>query len=295
MSASLTKIIHEITPLSRRDCFYIVERYKTEFTYPIHTHEEFELNYVEKAAGVKRIVGDNTEVIGDYDLALITSSELEHVWEQGECTSKQIREITIQFSPNLLSKDLLEKNQFDSIAIMLKRARHGLSFPMDAIMRVYNEINALVAEKEGFDSFIRFLKILYELSQSGGKELASSSFAKVEPSSDSRRILKVQTYMEEHYNEPIREETMASMINMTKISFSRFFKRHTGTTMMDYLINIRLGYAARLLVDTTNAITEICYECGFNNLSNFNRIFKKKKGSSPKDFRESYHKTKKLI
>ena len=148
MSTPLTKIIHEITPLSRRDCFYIVERYKTEFTYPIHTHEEFELNYVEKAAGVKRIVGDNTEVIGDYDLALITSSELEHVWEQGECTSKHIREITIQFSPNLLSKDLLEKNQFDSIAIMLKRARHGLSFPMDAIMHVYNEINALVAEKK---------------------------------------------------------------------------------------------------------------------------------------------------
>ena len=95
------KIIREITPLSDKDCFYIAERYKTEFTYPIHNHSEFELNFTEKAAGVRRIVGDSSEVIGDYDLVLITGKDLEHVWEQNECRSKEIREITIQFSSDL--------------------------------------------------------------------------------------------------------------------------------------------------------------------------------------------------
>ena len=91
-------IMREITPLSDRDCFYIADRRKTEFTYPIHCHAEFELNFTEHAAGVRRVVGDSSEVIGDYDLVLITGKELEHVWEQNECTSTEIREITIQFS-----------------------------------------------------------------------------------------------------------------------------------------------------------------------------------------------------
>ena len=100
------QIIREITPLSDKDCFYIAERYKTEFTYPIHNHSEFELNFTEKAAGVRRVVGDSSEVIGDYDLVLITGKDLEHVWEQNECRSKEIREITIQFSSDLSSRAL---------------------------------------------------------------------------------------------------------------------------------------------------------------------------------------------
>lgn len=99
-------IMREITPLSDRDCFYIADRRKTEFTYPIHCHAEFELNFTEHAAGVRRVVGDSAEVIGDYDLVLITGKELEHVWEQHECDSKEIREITIQFSPDLFSRTL---------------------------------------------------------------------------------------------------------------------------------------------------------------------------------------------
>ena len=120
------QIIREITPLSDKDCFYIAERYKTEFTYPIHNHSEFELNFTEKAAGVRRIVGDSSEVIGDYDLVLITGKDLEHVWEQNECRSKEIREITIQFSSDLFFKSFINKNQFDSIRRMLdKKAQKG--------------------------------------------------------------------------------------------------------------------------------------------------------------------------
>lgn len=129
-------IMREITPLSDRDCFYIADRRKTEFTYPIHCHAEFELNFTEHAAGVRRVVGDSAEVISDYDLVLITGKELEHVWEQHECTSKEIREITIQFSSDLFFKNFMNKNQFDSIRRMLEKAQCGISFPMQAIMKV---------------------------------------------------------------------------------------------------------------------------------------------------------------
>ncbi|MCC8187005.1 MAG: AraC family transcriptional regulator [Bacteroides sp.] len=290
-------IIREITPLSDKDCFYIAERYKTEFTYPIHNHAEYELNFTEKAAGVRRIVGDSTEIIGDYDLVLITGRELEHVWEQHECCSKEIREITIQFSSDLFLESFLHKNQFDSIRKMLERARKGLCFPMSAILRVYPLLDTLASEKQGFYAVIKFLTILYELSLFGEEActLSSSSFAKIGTQSDSRRVTKVQEYINDHYKEEIRLSQLADMVGMTPVSFSRFFKLRTGKNLSEYIIDIRLGFASRLLVDSTMSVAEICYDCGFNNLSNFNRIFKKKKGCSPKEFREQYRKKKKVI
>ncbi|WP_321333120.1 AraC family transcriptional regulator [uncultured Bacteroides sp.] len=297
MNVTPGHIIREITPLSDKDCFYIAERYKTEFTYPIHSHAEFELNFTEKAAGVRRIVGDSVEIIGDYDLVLITGKDLEHVWEQYNCCSKEIREITIQFSSDLFFKSFINKNQFDSIREMLERAQKGLCFPMSAILKVYGMLDTLASEKQGFYAVVKFLTILYELSLYSDKSytLSSSSFAKIGIHSDSRRVQKVQEYINNHYKEEIRLKLLADMVGMTSVSFSRFFKLRTGKNLSDYIIDIRLGFAARLLVDSTMSVAEICYECGFNNLSNFNRIFKKKKECSPKEFRENYRKKKKLI
>lgn len=296
MTTPSSTIIREITPLSDRDCFYIAERHKTEFTYPMHSHLEYELNFTEKAAGVRRIVGDSTEVIGDYDLVLITGEQLEHVWEQHECRSKEIREITIQFSSDLFFKSFIDKNQFATIRRMLERAKKGLCFPMSAILKVYSKLDTLASEKEGFYAVIKLLTILYELSLcEEAYTLSSSSFARMSVHSDSRRVSKVQEYINAHYKEEIRLNNLADMVGMTPVSFSRFFKLRTGKNLSDYIIDIRLGFAARLLVDSTMSVAEICYECGFNNLSNFNRIFKKKKECSPKEFRENYRKKKKLV
>ena len=135
--------MHEITPLSDKDCFYIADRRKSEFTYPLHSHSEFEINYIENAEGVRRIVGDSVEIIGKYDLTLIAGEELEHVWEQHRCTSRQIREITIQFSKDLFFGNLIHKNQFSSIRKMLSNAQKGINFPMETIMKVYPLLDTL--------------------------------------------------------------------------------------------------------------------------------------------------------
>ncbi|HIZ02149.1 MAG TPA: AraC family transcriptional regulator [Candidatus Bacteroides merdipullorum] len=289
-------IIREITPLSERDCFYVVNRRKSEFAYPIHYHEEYELNFVENAPGVRRVVGDSAEIIGDYDLVLITGKNLEHAWEQHDCTSKDIREITIQFAPDLISPQLRNKNQFASIVHMLNRAQCGLSFPLQAVMKVYNQLEKLATEEQGFYAVQDFMSILYELSLfEDARVLSTTSFAKIESVSDSRRVQKVQAYINEHFRKEIRLVTLAEMVGMTPVSFSRFFRLRTGKTLSEYIIDIRLGAASRLLVDSTRTVAEICYDCGFNNLSNFNRMFKRKKGCAPKEFRENYHKKKIII
>ena len=291
------RIIHEITPLMGKDVLYIADRHKKEFTYPIHNHSVYELNFVENAKGVRRIVGDSQEVIGDYDLCLITSPDLEHVWEQNECHSGDIREITVQFDFSMSDKTLFGRNPYASITRMMQEAKKGLSFPLQAIMKVYGMLDTLSSVKDGFYAVQQFLTILYELSRCENvRTLASSSYAKVTvEDDDSRRILKVKNFISKNYMDELRLPELASLAGMSSSAFSRFFKLHTGRNISEYIIDLRLGYAARMLVDTAKSISEIGFDCGFNNLSNFNRIFKKKKGCSPSEFRESYHKTRIIV
>lgn len=290
------RIIHEITPLMGNDVLYIADRHKKEFTYPIHNHSVYELNFVENAKGVRRIVGDSQEVIGDYDLCLIASPDLEHVWEQNECHSDDIREITVQFDFSMSDETLFGRNPYASITRMMQEAKKGLSFPLQAIMKVYGMLDTLSSVKDGFYAVQQFLTILYELSRcENARTLASSSYAKVTVEDDSRRILKVKNFISKNYMDELRLPELASLAGMSSSAFSRFFKLHTGRNISEYIIDLRLGYAARMLVDTAKSISEIGFDCGFNNLSNFNRIFKKKKGCSPSEFRESYHKTRIIV
>jgi len=289
----MAKVLRETPPITEKDCFYIVERHKSEFLYPIHSHQEFELNFVEHGHGVHRVVGDSIEEIGHYDLVLVTGNGLEHAWQQGNCTEPDVREITIQFSSTLLDERLLGRTQFASIRKMFEKARMGVAFSMTGIMRVYNFLDSLPTMNEKFEQFLTMLKILYELSQDqGARTLASTSFADVKADKESRRVAKVKEYISNHYAEDLRLEDLSALVGMAPSAFSRFFKQHTTRTLSDYIIDVRLGNAARLLVDTTTSISEICYACGFNNLSNFNRIFKARRGYTPRDFRALFTKNR---
>lgn len=292
----MDNVMREITPLSTSDCFYLADRHKSSFDFPIHSHPEFELNFIAGAAGVRRTVGDHSEAIGDYDLVLIASPNLEHVWEQGECVSKNIREITIQFTSDVLPEPLLSKSQFHSIRRMLDRARCGLAFSGLTIMKVFGKIDELTHQRRGFHAVLSFLELLYDLSLADdSRTLSSSSFARIKTSNESRRVNKVQQYIASHYAEDVRLETLADLAGMTPVAFSRFFHQRTGRSLSEYIIEIRLGIAARMLIDTTKMVAEICYDCGFNTLSNFNRLFRKHKGCTPTAFRENFNKKKLII
>ncbi len=281
------------------DALYIADRHKSEFSYPVHNHDVFELNFVENAAGVKRIVGDSNEVIGDYDLVLITNPTLEHAWEQHECRSNDIREITIQFNfgAGITEADyFFGKTPFESIRHMMKEAQKGMAFPMSSIMKVYERLSGLSQITDRFTALMEFLNILHTLSLcTGARTLATTSYAKVNIEDDSRRILRVKKYISDNYMYELRLKSLADLANMSESTFCRFFKLHTGRRLSDYIIDIRLGYATRLLIDTTETIAEISFKCGYNNMSNFNRIFKRKKGCSPTEFRNSHHKIKVIV
>lgn len=282
--------------LSERDCFYISERHSLFMPYPIHCHAEYELTFTENGQGAKRIVGDSQVVIGNMDLVLITGKDLEHVWERHECSSTSVREITLHFSPDLFVKSFLHKNQFRTIQVMLERARRGLAFSDEAIRSIYPLLDHLPQEERGFYAVLQFMTILYELSlDEEAVLLSSTSYAHIRHAVDSKRINKIQDYVETHYMNEIRLHLLADMIGMTTVSFSRYFKQVTGQTFSDYLIALRLDFASRMLVDTSVSIAEICYDCGFNNLSNFNRIFRKNKHCSPKEYRETYRKQRVIV
>ena len=262
----------------------------------MHEHRDFELNFVEHASGAQRVVGDSIEEIGEFDLVLIGGEGLQHAWQQGKCTSKDIREITIQFSADLFPESLLSKNQFSSIRRMLERSSLGLSFPMETIMDAYTTINGLVGQQEPFYQYIQFMVLMYKLSLSeNSKVLASSSFARSETKEESDLVRMAKQYIYDHFKEDVSLTAMADLVGMSPSAFSRFFKNGTGSTLSDYVIDIRLGNAAHLLVDTPMSVSDICYECGFNNQSNFNRIFKAKRGQTPREFRAAFKKNRTIV
>ena len=280
----MNEVISEITRLTDKDCYHLVERHKKQHTYPLHRHGEMELNFVENCSGNRRIIGDSIEVIDCYDLVLMGGG-LEHTWEQYECQSNDIREVTIHFSRDLFSDAFLSKTHLKPLADLISKADVGVAFGMKAIMHNYDRLNELVNMEPGFYSVMKFIELMYELSlTSDYRLLSTSAFAHTTMTTDSRRVQKVKDYIDANFKDDIRLQELADLANMTPTAFSRFFKLRTGKSISEYIIDVRLGHAARMLADSTMAVVEICYRCGFNNIS------KRKKGLTPTEFRENYHK-----
>ena len=279
--------MREITPLTPSDCFTIFSRVKQKFDFPLHYHEEYELNLILNAKGAKRVVGGHIEVIDEVELVLV-GPNLYHAWFTHQCLSGEITEVTIQFHKDLFDEKFLKRNQLSFIKNMLERSQRGILFSQDAILALKDRLLAL-DKKTGFDSVLELLSILHDLSISRNmRTLSDLSFTNEKLNYNSRRIEKVFEYMNDNYNKQVTLAEVSRIANMPEASFSRFIKKRTGKTFIDSLNEIRLGHASRMLIDTTNTIAEIAYKCGFNNISNFNRIFKRKKFCIPKEFRETY-------
>lgn len=280
--------VKEITPLTPNDCFTVFTRVKKEFNFPFHYHEEFELNLIINAHGAKRIVGDNIAVIDDLELVLV-GPNLPHAWFTHECQSDSITELTIQWHKDLFDEKFLRRNQLSFIRNMFEKSTKGISFSKETIRSVLPQIQSL-SQRSGFDSVMDLISLLHDLSASRTMfTLSDTNFINSQHLNyNSRRIEKVFDFMNHNYHKEISLKNVATLVNMTEESFSRFIKKRTGNTFINSLNEIRLGHASRMLIDTTHSISEICHQCGFNNISNFNRLFKKKKNCTPKEFRENY-------
>jgi len=279
----------EITRLEPLDVFYVGDRHKTFFEYPAHSHEVYELNFVENAAGATRTIGDSHETIGNLDLVFMTGSKLVHVWEQGTCPEHDIHEITIHIDPDTFHGPLIDKRAFVSIRRMIERAQRGLAFPEPAIQILREDIINLANSNDSFASVIRLFNLLYRLSLvEHARELSSSSFVDAKEEHEDDRVRRVKNHIATNYMQDISLKELSELVCMSEDSFSRFFKNKTGRTPNRYLIDYRLGIAARLLLTTKLSVAEIGYSCGFNTLSHFNRLFRESKGCTPSEFREHF-------
>jgi AraC-like DNA-binding protein len=281
-------IHREITPLKENDCFLVFDRHKTDFNFPIHFHPEYELNFIVNGKGAKRIVGDHIYEIGDIELVLV-GPNLYHGWEDYHNSSKaQMHEITIQFHRDLFGETMLNKNILKPIKEMLHHSQRGISFSEPVIGQVKDKIISL-SQKRGFDSFIELQSLLYDLAISRDQKLLTNvSFQRTSDFHNSEKIEKIYNFVKDNFDKKLMLEDAAKLLNMSVVSFTRLIKQGTGKSFIDFVNEIRLGYATRLLIETNKSVSEICFECGFNNISNFNRIFKKKQGSTPSEFRSSF-------
>lgn len=284
------QILAEVIPLTQKDCFTLFKRLKSTFDFPLHRHKEYELNLVINAPGGRRIVGDSVEVIGDIDLVFV-GHNIQHAWFTHECKTEMITEVTIQFHHDLLPDSLLDRNQLTLIRRMFENSARGIVFPKEFSERIAPKILSL-DEKTGFTGVIELLSILNELSTCADTRLLSNlnfSEGPEDTSFQSRRVDRVMDYLMAHFQREISLSEVAAIANMSEVSFCKFFKRRTGLTFVECLLDIRLGHATRLLLNTSQTVSEIAYQCGFNNISNFNRYFKRRKNCTPSMFRESYY------
>ncbi|WDF81165.1 AraC family transcriptional regulator [Mucilaginibacter sp. KACC 22773] len=282
-----SNVMRENTPLTAGDCFTVFAKVDNNFEGQLHYHDDYELHLVLNAKGAKRVVGGHIDVIDDLELVMVGPG-LYHGWFTNECKSQQITEIVIQFHKDLFDEKFLQRNQLSFLKGMLQRAPLGVLFSPKTILAVKNRLLAL-NKQSGFTSVLELLSILHELSTSADmKTLSDPSFINQKFYHNSRRIEKVFEHMNSNYNRKVSLAEVARVVHMPEASFSRFIKKRTGKTFTDSLNEIRLGHATRMLIDSTTTVAEIAYECGFNNISNFNRIFKRKKQFTPNEFRSTY-------
>lgn len=278
----MSRIVREITPISNDDFFVVLNHINAKFDFPIHYHPEYELNLVINSKG-KRIIGDSIENYENTDLVLI-GPNTPHAWT-GIMDNSNAQVITIQFHSNFLSDKSLSRNIALPLKDVLSKSRRGVLFSQETTKKMVDKIEKL-SNIQGFDSLLEFLSILYDLSISRNqKMLASASYVGHIDPSKSRRIRKVTDYINDNFHNEIRIKEVAKKANMSETAFSHFFKKQTQRSFTEYLIDIRIGYAAKLIIDSEKNINEICYESGFNNISNFNRTFKNKRGITPSEFR----------
>jgi len=277
----------EITPLEDGDLFIVLNHPNAKFDYSGHFHSDYEINFVVNGAG-KRIIGDYITNYGTLDLLLI-GPNIPHRWISN---SPNAHVVTIQFRKEIIDYPIINTHVFRQIKELFSNSTYGIEFSSET-KELLKETILNLPNKQGFESALEFFRLLYNLSISPNQKFLLTEDIRVnfiEKETRSRRINKVIAYIQEHFHEEIKLQYVATSIGMSESAFSHFFKLKTNRSFIDYLNDIRIAYSAKLLFETSNSISEICYASGFNNISNFNRIFKRKKMQTPSEYRQNIQK-----
>lgn len=291
---NLLKNIHrEITPLSPEDSFLIFDRVKKEFDFPVHFHPEYELNFIGNGAGVRRVVGDNIEDIEELELVLV-GPNLHHGWQTHNCKSEKIHEITLQFHEDLFNEGLLNRKIMKSIKDMFDRSAHGILFSKKTALEAHDRITQL-SKLDSMDYFLEFISMLHDLANSRNQRLLSTYTTNRDSFENSDKIKVIYEFVQEHYDQKIMLAEAAGLINMSPVSFNRFMKKRTGKTFVDYVNDVRIGFAAIKLIENDASISEVAFNCGFNNIANFNRVFKKLKNTTPSQYKKEFSGIKRIL
>lgn len=291
--SNLKKFYREIPPLSSGDSFLVFDRVKDNFDFPVHYHPEFEINFILNGKGVKRVVGDNIEEIDDVELVLI-GPNLYHGWELHKCRNKQIHEITIQFHNDLFHESLLTRRIMSPIKDMFNRSIHGISFSKKTAEQLSSRL-VKISKLDGMDYFLEITSILYDLANSRNQKLLSTFTVDHATFEDYDKMKLVYDYVQKNFAEKITLEDVSSVASMSSISFNRFIKKRTGKTFVNYINDIRIGYAARWMLEKDLSISEIAFKSGFNNIANFNRSFKSIKKRTPSQYRDDFSGLKRIL
>lgn len=265
------------------------------FFKPWHYHPELELTLIKESFGL-RLVGDSMESFSENDLVLV-GSNLPHVWKNDESYfqkdgSKKARAIVVKFMPAFVGQEFLMLNEMKLIRqLIYEKAAFGLKIKGNLKQRVADMLDDML-EMDETEHVLQLLKIMHQIAVSDEYErLASLAYRKPTPldkEEDDLRINVVLDYLLNNYQNRITLDKVAALIYMNKNAFCRFFKKSTGKTMLRFLYEIRIGMACRKLQKTEESLERISDLAGFNNISNFNRVFKLITHKTPSEYRKQF-------
>lgn len=250
-------------------------------------HLNFEIALIENCEG-KRFIGDHIGDFKDADLILM-GGYLPHCWQYYETPNAvQANAVVVHFFPDFLGKDLLEKPEARELKNLFHNASKGVRFTGSTISTARALLQEMLSTR-GLHRASLMLRLLDVLAQSNEYTiLATPGFNIVDNSADADKINLIYDYIFKNFKGTISLAQVADLVHMNPAAFCRFFKTKTNRTLLDFVKEVRIGFAAKLLVEGNCNITEACYNSGHNNLSNFNKHFKEIKGLSPRSFLKQY-------
>lgn len=271
--------------------FVIKKIHAPYFDPTFHLHPEFQLSFVIKGEGT-RIVGDNIKSFKARDMVL-TGPNLPHVWRSDDKYFEKESQlsttvIVIYFHDHFLGETLHQKEEMGSINKLFQKSERGLEIRGGTKVIVSKMMRSLLG-LNGMDSIIQLLKILDILAKSSECNLIAHNHpVSSNTEAETNRMNKVYGYVMKNFRQKISLDEVAGIVNMTRTSFSRYFKSRVNKSFSDFLKEIRIKYACKLLKEEKMNIDNIGYECGFQTLSNFNKQFKKVMGKQPHNYRNEY-------